>query len=88
MPSNHTEPHPDEYRAPNNAVATALDDRLESPAVQAVKNRALKTLLGVPGGYTSLEAAAQDVLDVLYTAMLFGAFSDYRPEPSRMYALQ
>ena len=64
-------------------IGTALDNRYYSPRVQAVVGKACGTIApGTGPGFETIEEAAQAVLDVLYTAMLFGAFVDFRPQSS------
>ena len=68
-----------------NVVGTSLGPFYRAPEVQSVKNRAIRTLLNYEssdGAYDDVEQAAQDVLNLLYTAMMFGAFKDYTPQPS------
>ena len=65
-------------------IGRALGPYYHTHEVQDVVRRAVATLHREAGGYVSLERAAQDVLDVLYTAMLFGAFKDWKPQPASM----
>jgi hypothetical protein len=65
------------------ARGTAFDPYLSAPRALEIRNKAVRTMLGSKEGrYRSEVEAAQDVLDLLYTGMLFGLFKDYKPEPS------
>jgi hypothetical protein len=64
------------------AVGTALPPFYKSAAVQSVLRRAVDTMSDGDEQYESTKQAAQDVLDLLYTCMLFKVFTDMEPPPA------
>lgn len=64
----------------SKSIGTALQPLYYSDRVQDIKDRAVRTLRW--SWSPKAKEEAQDVLDLLYTAMLFGMFEDYKPQPA------
>lgn len=68
-------------------VGTSLGPVYHAPQVQAVLKRAIRVLED-PDAPSPAHTEAQDVLDLMYTAMMFGAFRDYKAVPSSGFTFE
>lgn len=74
--------HACEQATKTNIIGTNLGPDFHAPAVQRILQRALDMLARVDDPDLLHQMLAQDVLDVLVTAMMNGAFRDHASQAS------